>query len=312
MKAKYVLYHNGMARAQVCFTQTKILARVRNLRNGAFESEKSLEETTELKLQFPLDAIHRRWLEYPSLLDGHHSTFVDEQGIVYERHSTSTEAVAWLQMTGSDPLDILVRGSCIIALIQHSRLGQTVLVAPGSEAHTPLEQWRSTDVSAADQGIMCLGRQDMMTRDGLRLAAEVWLPSKRTPDEQFPTVLIRTPYGRMNNSHAFTHFVDRGYALVIQDTRGRHDSEGDFSPNIYEKDDGDDTLHWIAQQAWSNGKVGMIGSSYGGFVQWAASASGNPHLQAIVSRVTSGTPFFDIPIRGGALLSGMLAWSFIV
>ena len=77
-------------------------------------------------------------------------------------------------------------------------------------------------------------------------------------------------------------------------------------------EDGDDTLNWLAGQEWSNGRVGMIGGSYLGYVQWCAAASGNPHLQALVSMVTAGSAFADIPRRGGCFESGMMAWAFAV
>ena len=104
----------------------------------------------------------------------------------------------------------------------------------------------------------------------------------------------------------------RGYALAVQDVRGRSASEGDFLPCYHEVEDGDDTLNWLAGQEWSNGRVGMIGGSYLGYVQWCAAASGNPHLQALVSMVTAGSAFADIPRRGGCFESGMMAWAFAV
>ena len=69
------------------------------------------------------------------------------------------------------------------------------------------------------------------------------------------------------------YFVRRGYALAIQDVRGRSASEGDFLPCYHEVEDGDDTLNWLAGQEWSNGRVGMIGGSYLGYVQWCAAVS---------------------------------------
>ncbi|OJT85779.1 hypothetical protein BM535_22065, partial [Clostridioides difficile] len=73
-----------------------------------------------------------------------------------------------------------------------------------------------------------------------------------------------------------------------------------------EREDGDSTINWIVSQEWSSGIVGMLGASYLGYVQWAAASSGNKHLKALVSIVTSGSPFIDIPRKGGAFVSGML------
>ena len=107
-------------------------------------------------------------------------------------------------------------------------------------------------------------------------------------------------------------YVRRGYAVVVQDTRGREDSEGEWLPNYYETEDGDDTLNWIADQKWSDGSVGMTGGSYLGYVQWAAMVSENPHLKAMLSSVTAGSAFGDLPRRGGCYNSGMMAWAFMV
>ncbi len=64
---------------------------------------------------------------------------------------------------------------------------------------------------------------------------------------------------------------------------------------IHEREDGDSTINWIVSQEWSSGIVGMLGASYLGYVQWAFASSGNKHLKALVSIVTSGSPFIDIP-----------------
>jgi putative CocE/NonD family hydrolase len=84
---------------------------------------------------------------------------------------------------------------------------------------------------------------------------------------RFPTVLMRTPYGRNNSLLDAFKFVSRGYAVVSQDVRGRGDSAGFFHAIHEDISDGDDTLNWIAAQPWSDGNVGMIGGSYLGWVQ---------------------------------------------
>ena len=99
---------------------------------------------------------------------------------------------------------------------------------------------------------------------------------------------------------------------MVQDVRGRNASEGEWLPNYHEVEDGDDTLNWIASQPWCSGRIGMVGGSYLGYVQWAAAASGNPHLKALISVVCAGSSFVDLPRRGGSFTSGMLAWAFAV
>ena len=103
-------------------------------------------------------------------------------------------------------------------------------------------------------------------RDGVKLSAEIYLP--KAPGK-FPTVLIRTPYS--NNTDEIIRkgrrLANHGYACVIQDVRGRWDSDGEYYPFHQEALDGYDTQQWIGGQPWSNGKIGMAGGSYLGCVQ---------------------------------------------
>src|SRR5690606_11004178 len=102
-----------------------------------------------------------------------------------------------------------------------------------------------------------------------------------------PTVLMRTPYGRTNINQFFaTLFAERGFNVVAQDVRGRFGAEGHFEPYVHEAADGAATLAWIAEQPWSNGRIGMWDQSYVGFVQWAAATTATPHLLAMLRAVT--------------------------
>ena len=125
-------------------------------------------------------------------------------------------------------------------------------------------------------------------RDGIRLATDVYLPDNGTPAE---AVLVRLPYDK-NSRYVFFKwvaeiFTRRGYAMVVQDVRGKFRSEGETIGFVSEANDGYDTIDWIIAQRWSNGIVGMFGDSYYGFTQWAAVSSAHPALRAIVPRVTS-------------------------
>jgi len=130
-------------------------------------------------------------------------------------------------------------------------------------------------------------------RDGVHLATDVYLPPA---PGRLPAVLVRLPYDKCARytfmPQIAPYVMDRGYALVVQDVRGKFRSEGDTMPFAYEIEDGYDTLEWIVAQPWSDGVVGMWGDSYYGYTQWAAVASGHPALRAIVPRVTS-TDFMD-------------------
>jgi hypothetical protein len=145
-------------------------------------------------------------------------------------------------------------------------------------------------------------------RDGIELSANVFLPAS---NGRVPTILLRTPYGKGSGHTATTlPFVERGYAVVIQDVRGRYASEGVFDPLQQEVADGEDTLTWIARQPWSNRRIGMTGGSYLGIVQWRAALSNSPYLKAIAPAVAGCDEYLDrFYSRGGALKLGhRLEW----
>ncbi|MER5253024.1 CocE/NonD family hydrolase [Streptomyces sp. NPDC002855] len=129
-------------------------------------------------------------------------------------------------------------------------------------------------------------------RDGVRLATDVYLPAHRQGDDTaFPAVLVRLPYDKNSRYVYFDRiarlFTARGYAVVVQDVRGKFRSGGSTLPFLRESQDGYEAIDWIVNQAWSDGRVGMFGDSYYGFTQWAAVAAQHPALRAIVPRVTA-------------------------
>ena len=127
-------------------------------------------------------------------------------------------------------------------------------------------------------------------RDGIVLHADVLRPAR---DGKFPVLVYRTPYGKDAAQPEYKtcqHAVERGYAVVIQDVRGRYHSEGEFRPYENEGRDGYDTIEWAASQPWSNGAVGTFGLSYPGAVQWLAAVQNPPHLKAMVPAMTFSTP----------------------
>lgn len=144
-------------------------------------------------------------------------------------------------------------------------------------------------------------------RDGVTLRADVLLPAA---SGRFPVLVYRTPYGKQSALKDYTTFakaVARGYAVVIQDVRGRYASEGEFTPYQNEGRDGYDTIEWAAVQPWSNGSVGTFGLSYPGAVQWLAAVEDPPHLKAMVPAMTFSTPrnFF---YSGGVFDGSWLDW----
>jgi putative CocE/NonD family hydrolase len=146
-------------------------------------------------------------------------------------------------------------------------------------------------------------------RDGVHLATDVYLPEASGP---FPVVLHRLPYGKDQAMSVgdIAAFLDASYAVVIQDTRGRFSSEGEFDPFTCERSDGEDVLAWLVQQRWCEGRVGMVGSSYHGATQWMAAASAPPSLRAIAPGFTSSSVYDGWMYRGGAFQLGFaLYWT---
>ena len=221
---------------------------------------------------------------------------------------TSDDGRNYLQRDVRHPNNKLVEDGRLIAVSCPAREMATVLVEEGFEDKTLLKMWRQTWPDEKLYAVKYAGKYNVSMRDGVKLSTDVYLPGG--VEGAVPAVLVRTPYGKENGCEAYYRYVQRGYAVVIQDVRGRNLSEGEWMPNVNEVEDGDDTLNWIADQSWSSQKIGMVGGSYLGFVQWAAAASGNPYLKALISVVCAGSAFADLPRRGGSLISGIFAWAF--
>ena len=115
--------------------------------------------------------------------------------------------------------------------------------------------------------------------DGIRLFCDHYAPES---DDNLPTILIRTPYGRSTISVFVRCFAERGYHVIVQDVRGRFDSEGEYDPFVNEAADGKATLVWLAERKWFNGALGTWGLSYLGYVQWAIAADAPPFLKAMM------------------------------
>lgn len=118
----------------------------------------------------------------------------------------------------------------------------------------------------------------MVTRDGVALRADIFRPNR---DGKFPVIVERIPYDK--RSETFGPWVaSRGYVFIVQDTRGRFASEGEWYPLRHERNDGYDTIEWAAALPYSNGKVGMYGMSYSAATQLAAATAAPPHLVCIM------------------------------
>lgn len=145
-------------------------------------------------------------------------------------------------------------------------------------------------------------------RDGTALSADLYRPDTGGP---CPVLLQRTPYDKsVASTTEAIRFASAGYAVVIQDTRGRFMSEGEFSPFASEMWDGYDSIEWCAVQPWSAGRVGMFGASYTGATQWLAAHAHPPHLAAIAPALTASNATDGWLYQGGAFSLGFaLSWT---
>lgn len=150
-------------------------------------------------------------------------------------------------------------------------------------------------------------------RDGVALSADVWTPEGEGP---WPTLLQRLPYDRSNSFQAqhiaaleVVRAVDAGFAVVLQDTRGRYASGGSFAPFVHEAPDGEDTIAWLREQPFCDGTVGMYGASYNGATQLLAASRAPRGLRAIAPQLTGADYRDGWTYRGGALQLGfVLLW----
>jgi putative CocE/NonD family hydrolase len=142
-------------------------------------------------------------------------------------------------------------------------------------------------------------------RDGVKLATDVY---RDDAVERAPVVLIRTPYDRTKQKATAERWVQAGYVFVAQDCRGTRASEGVLAPYNNEGQDGYDTIEWIIRQPWCNGRVGMIGSSYVGAVQWQAAAENPPGLVVIAPQATWSSFYRNLYLGGAVRLSLISGW----
>lgn len=131
-------------------------------------------------------------------------------------------------------------------------------------------------------------------RDGVELSTDIRLPDGDTP---VSVVLARTPYNKngANNLATAQRFVERGYGFAWVDVRGRGDSDGTFDPYRQEGKDGFDTIEWMAEQSWCDGRVATWGESYLGTAQILAAVEKPPHLSAMIVHVPLGNQLKDFP-----------------
>jgi len=153
-------------------------------------------------------------------------------------------------------------------------------------------------------------------RDGTREAANIYRPHGI---DKAPVILMRNPYGKdkMKAYEAIPQFyAAQGFATVVEDVRGRWESEGKYMPQLGDAEDGYDTIQWLAKQPWSTGKVGMAGCSYLGDVQIFAAGARPPALKAILPQAAGSSigsaggqyKYFGARRGGAADFAGNVIW----
>ncbi len=120
-------------------------------------------------------------------------------------------------------------------------------------------------------------------RDGINLSADIWLPPSSRGSGPWPALLLRTIYDNQEARYIgwAREFTNRGYAVIMQDCRGRGDSDGDWIPYVCELYDGYDTHQWIGEQDWCDGNLGTFGLSYPGFTQTLPATLRSKYLKAV-------------------------------
>ncbi len=148
-------------------------------------------------------------------------------------------------------------------------------------------------------------------RDGVRLSTDIYRPAE---PGRYPVILMRDAYGNGSGGlPGAAAWVKRGYVYIKQDVRGRYDSDGRYYPYVQEVEDGYDAQQWAGGQAWSNGNVGMIGSSYRAAAQWLPAHLRAPALKAIIPTVSPFNYYRDVMYIGGAYaLSSRISWGFLM
>ena len=158
-----------------------------------------------------------------------------------------------------------------------------------------------------DQPFRLMLDRKIPMRDGVKLSADLYLPNPTTDAgiERYPALLIRTIYHSKDPRYVrwAVGFVKAGYAVVIQDCRGRHESDGVWDPYVCEVPDGFDTHEWLGGQPWCTGEIGTFGVSYPGFTQTCPAPDGSRHLKALVPIASQQDNY------GHQRNDGLIAWS---
>jgi putative CocE/NonD family hydrolase len=164
---------------------------------------------------------------------------------------------------------------------------------------------------ALTRDVVCERELPVAMDDGAVLLADRYVAVAAAHIPQ-PTVLVRSPYGRQLWGLMFGQLLaERGLQVVVQSVRGTFGSEGEFSP-FDERVDGLATLRWLRQQPWHRGRIGMIGPSYLGLVQWAVAAEAGPDLTALAIQASASQFHGQIFANGSLSLQTAASWIVLI
>ncbi len=211
---------------------------------------------------------------------------------------------------------MILIGAGFVAAIQSAS-------AQGREAANPELIAHRNELEKELESVAIIERKLMVAmRDGKRMATDVYRPKDRS--KKYPVIFVRTPYnfnfwdvriGAPRDMSKELEAVKRGYVFVEMNERGHFFSEGNYDILGPPLSDGDDAISWMANQPWSNGKVGTIGCSSTAEWQLAVAAQGNPAFAAMIPQgfgagVGRVGPYFEQGnwYRGGAVQMLFIAW----
>lgn len=147
--------------------------------------------------------------------------------------------------------------------------------------------------------------QYIVTSDLDSLATDIYLPEGKGP---FPVILMRTPYSKHQRRYEQL-FNAKGYVMIVQDVRGRAKSTGRFRAWIDEELDGVETIEWIIKQKWSNGKIGLLGTSYSGYAAMQLASTNHPAIKVVVNN-SGPVDLYNVIFPGGVFHNtAILPWT---
>jgi uncharacterized protein len=181
-------------------------------------------------------------------------------------------------------------------------------------AQIAIAQELSAQVTAPYGAVRVDSNLMIPVRDGIRLSTELFRPARNgvAVDERFPVLLQRTPYELAPSEKQAEYFARHGYVVALQNIRGRYKSEGKFlKVQPADASDGYDVIEWLAKQPYSNGIVGMWGTSFAAHMQAGAAQLHPPALRTLVINMGGMSNAWDhgVRFRGTYEMGRQLTWA---